>query len=90
MYGADEMEAAGVMGGFFRRLLGQATAATSSGDAASLRVELDRLRAENERIRTAMRHCIDCEYRIETIQRRAEVNQTASGGTPLASRAGHA
>ena len=32
--------------------------------------ELDELREQTERMRTAMRRCIPCEYRIESVARR--------------------
>jgi uncharacterized coiled-coil protein SlyX len=35
-----------------------------------LSAELDELREQNERMRTAMRRCITCEYRIESVARR--------------------
>ena len=33
----------------------------------SLRDEVERLRAENDRIHTAMRRCLTCEYRLEAV-----------------------
>jgi hypothetical protein len=38
---------------------------------AALEAELERLRAHNERMRTGMRRCVTCEYRIESEARRS-------------------
>ena len=51
-------------------------------DLAALRAEVERLRAQNDKMRRAMRHCIDCEYRIEVIATRAEEGHAAAGGDP--------
>ena len=37
-----------------------------------LRGELKAAREENERMRTGMRHCITCEYRLEVRAKRTE------------------
>lgn len=39
-------------------------------EIAALRKEVDRLRAQNERLNRAMRRCITCEYRLEVVGRR--------------------
>ena len=44
--------------------------------------EVDRLRSQNEKMRQAMRHCIDCEYRVEVMATRAEEGRSAAGGDP--------
>jgi len=41
-----------------------------------LREELDRLRIQNDRMREAMRRCLSCEYRQESIER---ANRRAQG-----------
>ena len=51
-------------------------------DPAQLRAEVDRLRIQNEKLRRAMRHCIDCEYRIEVMATRADGGRSAAGGDP--------
>jgi hypothetical protein len=51
-------------------------------DPALLRAEIERLRLQNEKMKRAMRHCIDCEYRIEVITTRAENGRAAAGGEP--------
>ncbi len=48
-------------------------------DPAELRAEIERLRAQNENMKRAMRHCIDCEYRIEVVATRAERGSAAAG-----------
>lgn len=60
-----------------------ATPVPSDGDdPAVLRAEVERLRAQNEKMKRAMRHCIDCEYRIEVMATRAEEGRAAAGGDP--------
>ena len=49
-------------------------------DPRALQAEIDRLRAQNEKLRGAMRHCIDCEYRIEVLATRADQGLSAAGG----------
>ena len=52
----------------------------SGGESVeSLRSEVRRLEEQNERLRRAMRHCIDCEYRIESIDRRNAEGANADG-----------
>ena len=68
------------MSGWLSRLARRG-AADRGEDPEALRAEIDRLRAQNESMKAAMRHCIDCEYRLEVVARRAEHGLTASGGT---------
>ena len=63
------------MSGWLARLAGR----DGGNDPAALRAEIERLRAQNESMKEAMRHCIDCEYRLEVIGQRAELGRTASG-----------
>jgi hypothetical protein len=53
-----------------------------AGDPASLQAEVDRLREQNEKMKRAMRHCIDCEYRVEIMATRAAEGRSAAGGEP--------
>jgi len=39
-------------------------------EISELRSELEKQRAQNERMRTAMRRCVTCEFRIEVEGRR--------------------
>lgn len=41
-----------------------------SRELAGLRSEVEALRAQNERMKTAMRRCITCEFRLEVVGRR--------------------
>ena len=66
------------MSGWLARLAGR-VGSDSDEDPAALRAEIARLRARNERMKAAMRHCIDCEYRREVLAQRAELGRTASG-----------
>ena len=60
-----------------------ATPAPSDGDdPAALRAEVERLRTQNEKLKRAMRHCIDCEDRVEVMATRAEEGRSAAGGDP--------
>ena len=63
----------------FDRLGAMRESAATARRAADLEAELERLRGQNEGLKQAMRHCIDCEYRIEVLARRAEEGRTASG-----------
>ena len=47
-----------------------------------LQAEIDRLREQNEKMKRAMRHCIDCEYRVEVVATRAAEGRSAAGGDP--------
>ncbi len=53
-----------------------------TGDAAALQAEIDRLCQQNERMKRAMRHCVDCEYRVEVMATRAAEGHSAAGGEP--------
>jgi len=75
VHGTHELEAARVIRSFLRRLRGGA----DSDDPAALRAEVERLRSQNENMKRAMRQCIDCEYRIEVMESRAERGLTADG-----------
>ena len=78
MHGADELEAPGVI----RGLIGQLRRPDEGiDDPAVLRAEVERLRAQNEKMKRAMRHCIDCEYRVEVMATRADKG-LAAGGEP--------
>ncbi len=76
-----------------RRRLGVRRAHAAGGDPATgpesleaLRDEVRRLEQQNERLRTAMRQCIDCEYRIESIARRDAEGVNADGSEADAAR----
>lgn len=86
MHGAHELEAADVRGAF-KRLFSSGEAGGNGEDAASLRAEVERLRAQNDSLKSAMRHCIDCEYRLDVVGRRAESGLTADGGEASQARA---
>ena len=80
MHSSHELEARGVIRDAIRRL----ATPDSAESVASLRGEVDRLREQNEKLKKAMRHCTDCEYRIEVVTSRSEAGQTAAGdGDPL-------
>lgn len=84
MHRSHELESAGVIRGLRHRL---APSAESSVDTEALRAEVDRLRSQNEKMKQAMRHCIDCEYRVEVMAKRASDGQVAAGGDePVAPR----
>ena len=53
-----------------------------TADPAMLQAEIDRLREQNEKMKRAMRHCIDCEYRVEVVATRAAEGRSAAGGDP--------
>jgi hypothetical protein len=72
-----ELEAGRVIRSLLRRLGGG-----DAEDPAALRAEIDRLRAQNESMKRAMRQCIDCEYRIEVMASRAERGLNADGSAP--------
>lgn len=66
------------------RLGGQAGGDEAARDLASLRAEVERLRAQNEHMKRAMRQCIDCEYRIEVMASRSARGLTADGSAATA------
>lgn len=76
MHGADDVEGRGVIRGLLRRLAGDEG---DGDDPRALRAEIERLEAQNERLRGAMRHCIDCEYRVEVLESRAARGLPAAG-----------
>lgn len=77
MHRSHELEAPGVIRSLIDRIVGQAD---DPGDPRALQAEIDRLRAQNENMKRAMRHCIDCEYRVEVMATRAAEGRTAAGG----------
>ena len=62
-----------------RRLVPRLTR-SNDDDPRALRAEIERLEAQNEKLRGAMRHCIDCEYRVEVLAARAAEGLPAAGG----------
>ena len=79
MHRTDELEAPGVI----RSLVsGSRRRPDGTDDPASLRAEIERLRSQNEKMKRAMRHCIDCEYRVEVMATRADEGRAAAGGEP--------
>lgn len=66
----------------FRRRRGNGNGGDPAAGPVSveeLRAEIRRLEHQNERLRAAMRHCIDCEYRIEVVARRDAAGAAADG-----------
>ncbi|MCP4436517.1 MAG: hypothetical protein GY812_13610 [Actinomycetia bacterium] len=64
-----------------RDLLARVGGAGADAESVSaLRAEIERLEAQNDKLRRAMRQCIDCEYRIEVIGRRTSEGLAADGG----------
>ena len=63
----------------FDRLGAMRESVATARRAAALEGEIERLRHQNEGLKQAMRHCIDCEYRLEVVERRAREGRTASG-----------
>ena len=78
MHGADELEAAGMIRELVQRV---ARRNDQADDPRALRAEIDRLRMQNDKLKQAMRHCIDCEYRVEVMATRAAAGRTADGGS---------
>lgn len=66
---------------FTRPFGGRGDGASTERELASLRVEVERLRSQNDHMKRAMRQCIDCEYRIEVVADRAARGLTADGST---------
>ncbi len=74
MHGSDELEAQGELRvrregmSKLRELLArEARIRAQSGELAALRTEVETLRAQNERMKTAMRRCITCDFRLAVI-----------------------
>jgi hypothetical protein len=77
VHGTDELETAGVIRDLVQRIAGRAD---DGDDPRALQAEIERLRSQNENMKRAMRHCIDCEYRVEVMATRANEGRTAAGG----------
>ena len=74
MHGSDELEAEDRMTlretsvSKLRRLLARETRIHAlSRDVAALRVEVETLRSQNARMKTAMRRCLTCEFRLRVV-----------------------
>ena len=78
MHGTNELEAPGVIRELAQRLTGRVD---RTDDPRALRAEIERLQSQNEKLKKAMRHCIDCEYRVEVMAGRASEGRTAAGGS---------
>ena len=52
---------------------------SAAPDVHALQDEVERLRQQNEKLRQAMRHCIDCDYRVDVLARRAAEGEVAAG-----------
>lgn len=61
---------------------------TGTASVEELQAQVCRLEEQNERLRKAMRTCIDCEYRIEVVARRDSVGAAADGGLPQSGPSG--
>lgn len=60
------------MSGAVRRTLQQVRdARAATARERELEEQVERLRAQNERLRAAMRRCTSCEYRLEVLARSA-------------------
>jgi len=70
-----------VIAGLLARLVGRG-GESPAGELTALRAEVERLRGQNESMRRAMRQCVDCEYRVEVMARRAERGLNADGSAP--------
>ena len=62
------------------KLLRRLTGGDGELDSRALQVEVERLRAQNESMKKAMRHCVTCEYRLEVVSNRQAEGRTADGG----------
>ncbi len=79
MYRAHDVEAGRLIASLLGRILGRVEA---KEDPKALRDEIDRLRAQNENMKRAMRQCVDCEYRVEVMAHRAARGLNADGSAP--------
>jgi len=70
------LEAAHVIASLLGRWLG---ARTDARELDAMRSEVEKLRAQNASMKSAMRHCIDCEYRLDVVARRGEQGLSADG-----------
>ena len=75
MYCPDELEGVNSK----ERLQGLRVIRSNHAELADLRTEVDRLRAQNAKMKSAMRHCIDCDYRVEIMTQRAQASTNADG-----------
>jgi hypothetical protein len=77
VYRPDELEATGVIRDLVQRF---ARRSDQTDDPRALKAEIERLQSQNDKLKKAMRHCIDCEYRVEVTAARAGEGRTAGGG----------
>ena len=76
MHRPNELETTGVIRDLVQRIAGRSD---ETDDPRALRAEIERLQAQNANMKRAMRHCIDCEYRVEVMATRAKEGRTARG-----------
>jgi hypothetical protein len=75
MYCPDELEGVTAKA----RLQGLRAIRANHAELADLRTEVDRLRVQNAKMKSAMRHCIDCDYRVEIMNQRVQSSENADG-----------